>query len=80
VKYPIQLKVNINQSMALSLQRVCRRLGYPKVLVLELQSRNSLLSKIVNIGADAPAITSTTSPGSSRNTSRRSWQRRFGGT
>jgi len=30
VKYPIQLKVNINPAMAASLQRVCSRLGIPE--------------------------------------------------
>ena len=30
VRYPIQLKVNINQAMALSLQRVCQRWGVPE--------------------------------------------------
>jgi len=30
VKYPIQLKVNINPAMAASLQRVCLRLGIPE--------------------------------------------------
>lgn len=30
VKYPIQLKVNINQAMAESLQRVCLRWGIPE--------------------------------------------------
>ena len=30
VKYPIQLKVNITQAMAASLQRVCQRWGVPE--------------------------------------------------
>ena len=30
VKYPIQLKVNINPAMAASLQRVCQRWGVPE--------------------------------------------------
>src|SRR5262245_11779026 len=30
VRYPIQLKVNINQAMAASLQRVCLRWGIPE--------------------------------------------------
>src|SRR5262245_22402242 len=30
VRYPIQLKVNINQVMAASLQRVCQRWGVPE--------------------------------------------------
>ena len=30
VKYPVQLKVNINQAMAASLQRVCQRWGVPE--------------------------------------------------
>src|SRR5262245_37335919 len=30
VQYPVQLKVNINQAMALSLQRVCKRWGVPE--------------------------------------------------
>jgi hypothetical protein len=30
VKYPIQLKVNINAAMAASLQRVCLRWGIPE--------------------------------------------------
>jgi len=30
VRYPIQLKVNINSAMALSLQRVCQRWGVPE--------------------------------------------------
>ena len=30
VRYPIQLKVNINAAMAASLQRVCQRWGVPE--------------------------------------------------
>jgi len=30
VKYPVQLKVNINSTMAASLQRVCLRWGIPE--------------------------------------------------
>jgi len=30
VRYPIQLKVNINPAMAASLQRVCQRWGVPE--------------------------------------------------
>jgi len=30
VRYPVQLRVNINPSMAASLQRVCLRLGIPE--------------------------------------------------
>jgi hypothetical protein len=30
VRYPVQLRVNINEQMAASLQRVCRRWGVPE--------------------------------------------------
>jgi hypothetical protein len=30
VNYRVQLKVNINEAMAASLQRICRRLGIPE--------------------------------------------------
>lgn len=45
VRYPIRLRVNINEVMAESLQRVCQRLGIPEGIGARIAISQFLLSQ-----------------------------------